>query len=488
MKPAGGGGGKCDGGPEERTTLAAKSDRDSWASFRTHAAAAVALRAVLLAYGEYQDAAMMMTQPTLPDDAAAAETEAKAAAGSAAAAAADLRQSTTAGVKFTDVDYRVFTDAARHVWEGRSPYDRHTYRYTPVLAWMLVPNVALGCPVFGKVLFCAFDIVAAALIFASVRNSSAAKLGEEQLFSGQPPKTALTCAWMWLYNPLVMAVSCRGNAESVVVVLVLATVWLHQEGLFLLSGAALGAAVHFKLYPIVYALPLYSSAVAEHTFRTGSGQSSSYVAGLLRLNRARLRLVLGAVGTLAALTGACYAAYGVTFLEEAYLHHVSRRDTRHNFSVYFYMLYLTVEEDDVGISLLTFLPQVLLLAAISVKFGARRTDVPFCLFAQTFVFVAYNKVVTSQYFLWYLALLPLVWPQLGLTLGEALTALLLWGFAQASWLLPAYFLEFKGYNTFQFIWIESMAFFAANIGLLAKFVRKYREFRARSKLLELEAD
>ena len=41
--------------------------------------------------------------------------------------------------------------------------------------------------------------------------------------------------------------------------------------------------------------------------------------------------------------------------------------------------------------------------------------------------------------------------------------------------MPAYFLEFKGYNTFQFIWIESLAFFAANVGLLSKFVRIYRQ-------------
>jgi GPI mannosyltransferase 1 subunit M len=52
-------------------------------------------------------------------------------------------------VKYTDVDYNVFTDASRLIWDGNSPYDRDTYRYPPLLAFILIPNIFF--PSFGKV-------------------------------------------------------------------------------------------------------------------------------------------------------------------------------------------------------------------------------------------------------------------------------------------------------------------------------------------------
>lgn len=60
--------------------------------------------------------------------------------------------------KFTDTDYEVFSDAATYVYNGESPFNRHTYRYTPLAAYICIVNNIFH-PLAAKVLFCFCDIL-----------------------------------------------------------------------------------------------------------------------------------------------------------------------------------------------------------------------------------------------------------------------------------------------------------------------------------------
>ena len=352
-------------------------------------------------------------------------------------------------VPYTDVDYHVITDAARHVYEGQSPFLRYTYRYTPFLAFLMLPNIILHFFV-GKFIFSLFDTIAAFIIYKSLHQQ------------GYSVQNCVKCALLWLYNPLVIGISTRGSPESVIVTVVLLVYYFYRNNKPILCGCALGLAVHLKLYPIIYSLPLYLAFEKRRNFSLQ----------MFYPTKPRIEFAVAAVFTFAALTAYGIFLYGEDYVSEGFYYHLLRVDTRHNFSVYFYLLYLTVNHNIPALKIVTFVPQMVVVVAYGVVYGTRE-DLVLAMFAQTVLFVTFNKVVTSQYFLWYLVFVPLLCLRFRMSRFKAIFLPCLWLGAQAAWLLPAYLFEFKGIDAFLPIWLESIAFFCCNVGILMSLLSSY---------------
>ncbi|CAG9936633.1 unnamed protein product [Clonostachys rosea f. rosea IK726] len=297
-------------------------------------------------------------------------------------------QDANSALKYTDIDYLVFTDASRLLAKGQSPYDRDTYRYTPLLAWLLLPTAGPSSSIlfsFGKV-----------------------------------------------------------------------------------------------IYPFIYAPAIVWWMDAEHTgcVVLQNKRPSAKDRLLYFITLARVELAVTSLATFMLLNILMYSMYGHPFLLHTYLHHVTRIDHRHNFSAYNTLLYLNSAATDPSASSssssswhaesLAFLPQ-LLLACLLIPLAIAKKDLATSMLAQTFAFVTFNKVCTSQYFLWYMVFLPLYLPSSSLLRNPRLgiSALLLWVGTQAAWLQQGYQLEFLGNSTFfPGLWLSSLAFFATNCWIL----------------------
>lgn len=399
-----------------------------FSSSRAVFTAAFVLRVVLLIYGSFQDA--------------------------------------HSALKYTDIDYYVFTDAARFVSRGRSPYERATYRYTPLLAWILLPTSWPGGYwfSFGKVLFAVSDILAGWMILAVLRRRG---LSEE---------SALKYACAWLLNPMVATISTRGSSEGLLCVMVMAVLWAVEMRHIGLTGFLLGLSTHFKIYPFIYGVSILW-ALEPNIAPTKTSTLMQHLSSFFSTSRVTLLLV--SLLTFCALNSLMYAIYGHPFLQHTFLHHITRLDHRHNFSPYNTLLYLSssaAKPASTGslvpatfdFSRLAFVPQFV-LSTLVLPLSLSKRDLPTTLLAQTLAFVTFNKVCTSQYFLWYLIFLPVYLPRSSFLANPRLgvTALAAWVAAQGLWLQQGYELEFWGRSTFvPGLWASGLLFFAVNVWIL----------------------
>ncbi|ESO00222.1 hypothetical protein HELRODRAFT_157380 [Helobdella robusta] len=356
-----------------------------------------------------------------------------------------LWQDSNMTVKYTDIDYAVFTDAGEFVLKNESPYKRSTFRYTPLLAIIMQLNHTLNYS-FGKLFFCLCDLMVALISYLILKNCSKSNYRNVSLY---------LCTW--LFNPLSLIISSRGSADSVIIVfVVLFLYFLTKPKLNCLdvcaSGCFYGLAIHLKIYPVIYSLSLYfyiNWRTANYKSRTSDMEKKSIVFFF--------KLQIDVVTTLYFLI--ICSNYGVEFIYETYLYHIFRKDIKHNFSPYFYLITRCFDN-------------ILLTIIIAFKYCK---DVTFACFLQTCIFVTYNKVCTSQYFLWFLGLLPIIMGKIDISLKQASKLFFMWITGQVIWLTWAYFLEFQSLNTFLYVWMAGLLFFSINNYIIYEIIINYRQ-------------
>jgi phosphatidylinositol glycan class M len=132
---------------------------------------------------------------------------------------------------------------------------------------------------------------------------------------------------------------------------------------------------------------------------------------------------------------------------------------------------------------LAFIPQIV-LSAIAIPLVLAKKDLSGAMMCQTFAFVAFNKVCTSQYFLWYLIFLPVYLPNASLVKKPllGLLALAAWVLGQAYWLYEGYKLEFLGQQAFvPGLFYAGLVFFAANCWILGLLIDDISSMRPKGK-------
>lgn len=159
-------------------------------------------------------------------------------------------------------------------------------------------------------------------------------------------------------------------------------------------------------------------------------------------------------------------------------------------------MYLSENLPDITkiLSYLGFFTQAILILLISIKLEwidqpttnkpkTRSSTLPFTIFIITYIFVTFNKVCTSQYFLWYLSLLPISLDHLQVQhVNFKLFGLFVfWLLGQLIWLNFGYQLQFLRVNSFQNLMYSGCLFTLINGFVIGKFLQFRKIFEVENK-------
>lgn len=131
-----------------------------------------------------------------------------------------------------------------------SPYERETYRYTPLLAAAIMNNEYIH-HTFGKIIFAAADILVGILLYSLPRNATEAT-------------SLYWVSCIWLLNPMPANISTRGSSESVLGLMVISTLVLVMRKRYDRAAVMFGLSVHFKIYPFIYGASILASMDPAH--------------------------------------------------------------------------------------------------------------------------------------------------------------------------------------------------------------------------------
>jgi len=342
-------------------------------------------------------------------------------------------------VSMTDIDYLVLRDGVCE----ENVFQRATYRYSPLMRYIFLHRAWCRWPWVGKVILALSDYVCGGIISSMG--------GRREL---------------WDWNPYVICMSCRGSFDSVamlVVLLDLKYVSICRAGqklrplVLAVASAAHGLAVHLRIWPVILSFRLWAELGLGRGVVFGMASFAVFVC-------------LTAISE--------YSDPG--YIQNGLLYHISGRvDHRHNLSALWPCM-LELRKGELsgtsralldGVAVMAKLLQVSAIAIPTVVAWIRtarkaKTDKS-SLFrdctAITACFVAFNSVVTTQYFLWFLA--PLL-----VALGDRRVpawSFVLFAASVGVWMLFGYLFEFQDVDSSAAMAAMSLALVLSYIPVLS---------------------